>query len=112
MRWWMKLAALLALLALLAWLGYAMVAGLVGMLNGTDMGAGERDPMFAEEPERIERPASLDAEEPPPDRPTLDDYVPEVQSPVEQTIDELIREAEAAEQAASQAPNHTKNAAK
>lgn len=108
MRWWMKLAALLVVLALLAWLGYAMVAGLVGLFNGTNMGAGERDPMFAEEAERIERPSSLDAEAPPPDHPTLDDYVPEVQSPVEQTIDELIREAEAA----NQASNHTENVAK
>lgn len=108
MRWWIKLISLVLLAALLAWLGYSLITGLVGLLDGAALDAGERDPMFAEEPETIERPASLDAEEPPPDHPTLDDYVPDVQSPVEQTIDELIREA----QTADQTPNHTENAAK
>lgn len=108
MRWWIKLLSLVLLAALLAWLGYSLVAGLVSLLDGAALEAGERDPMFAAEPEAIARPSSLDAEVPPPDHPTLDDYVPDVQSPVYQSVDDLIREA----QSASQAQNHAENAAK
>ena len=53
-----------------------------------------QDPMFAEEAEKITRPPELDMEETPPDRPTLDDYVPEVESPVDMTVEELIEEAQ------------------
>jgi len=94
MKKWIKWIAALLAAALLVWLGVSMVNGIIGALNGADLGAAERDPMFAEEPEKIERPAELDMEEAPAEHPTLDDYIPEVESPVDMTIEELIREAE------------------
>ena len=104
MRWIIRLVAALIALALLAGLGYALVRGFTDMLANVDLNAGERDPMFAEEEERIERPAELDEEEPQPEHPTLDDYVPEVESPVDMTVEELIREAEKVAQENEQLP--------
>lgn len=101
MRWWIKLIAALAAAALLALLGVMLVRGVTGMLSGAELNASEPDPMFAVEPELVTRPPELDAEEAQPERPTLDDYVPEAESPVLMTVEELIREAEGAENAAS-----------
>ncbi|MBQ8507247.1 MAG: hypothetical protein IJ466_07465 [Clostridia bacterium] len=95
MKKWIKLIAALLVVALLAWLGWTMVHGIIAALSGAELGASEEpDPMFADAPEEIERPAELDMEEAQPDHPTLDDYVPEVESPVDMTVEELIREAQ------------------
>jgi len=96
MRRWIKLLAAFLAILLLVWLGYIVVNGLTGLLVGAGMEISERDPMFAEEPEKIERPAELYAEEAPPKKSTLDDYVPEEESPVDMTVEELIREAQEA----------------
>ena len=93
---WIKLAAALAVIAVLLVLGYAVVQGTFNFLSGADLSAGEPDPMFAEEPELPTRPSELDAEEAQREHPTLDDYVPEVETPVDRTVEELIEEAKAA----------------
>ena len=93
---WIRLAAALAVIAVLAYLGYAVVHGTFGFLSGADLNSGEPDPMFAEEPELPTRPPELDAEEAQREHPTLDDYVPEVETPVDKTAEELIEEAKAA----------------
>lgn len=93
---WIKLAAALAVIAVLLVLGYAVVQGTFNFLSGADLSAGEPDPMFAEEPELPTRPPELDAEEAQREHPTLDDYVPEVETPVDRTLEQLIEEAKAA----------------
>ena len=94
---WIKLIAALAVIAVLAYLGYAVVRGAFDFLSGADLNAGEPDPMFAEEAETPTRPPELDAEVPQREHPTLDDYVPEVETPVDRTVEELIEEARAGE---------------
>ena len=79
---WIKLIAALAVIVVLAYLGYAVVRGAFDFLSGADLNAGEPDPMFAEEAQR--------------EHPTLDDYVPEVETPVDRTLEQLIEEAKAA----------------
>ena len=93
---WIKLIAALAVIAVLAFLGYAVVRGTFDFLSGADLNAGEPDPMFAEEAEIPTRPPELDAEVPQKEHATLDDYVPEVETPVDRTVEELIEEAKAA----------------
>lgn len=93
---WIRLAVTLAVIAALAYLGYAVVQGTFGFLSGADLSAGEPDPMFAETAELPTRPPELDAEEEQKKHPTLDDYVPEVETPVDRTVEELIEEAKAA----------------
>ena len=95
MRWWIKLITALAVLALLAWLALGVGSSLLAVLKGADLGAGERDPMFAEEAETVTRPPEIYPEETQKPHKTLDDYVPEEEAPVDKTIDELIREAQA-----------------
>ena len=94
-------AAALGLYILLGALGLPVFSGFQGgvgaLLDGANLNAGERDPMFAEEAQHPTRPPEMDLEEAPPEHPTLDDYVPEVETPVDKTADELIREAEAAQ---------------
>lgn len=95
MRWWMKLIFGLLAIALLLWALWRLVwgiGGVVGVLGGGD--SGEPDPMFAQEAVLPTRPPELDAEETQPPHATLDDYVPEVETPVDKTAEELIREAE------------------
>lgn len=93
---WIRAAAALLTLALLLWLGWTLVNGVLGVLGGAQTQLSEPDPMFAEEAERITRPPELDAQEPQPQHKTLDDYVPDVESPVDMTVEELIREAQQA----------------
>ena len=93
---WIKLIAALIVIAVLAYLGYAVVQGTFDFLSGADLNAGEPDPMFAEEAEIPTRPPELDAEEPQREHLTLDDYVPEVETPVDRTVEQLIEEAKAA----------------
>ena len=98
MRWWIKGIAALLVIALLLFVGLRMTQSLGRLLSGVDLSAEEADPMFAEEAEIPTRPPELDAEGTQPEHPTLDDYVPEVETPVDVTVDELIRRArEAAE---------------
>ena len=92
---WIKLIAALIVIAVLAYLGYAVVQGTFDFLSGADLNAGEPDPMFAEEAETPSRPPELDAEVPQREHATLDDYVPEVETPVDRTVEELIEEARA-----------------
>ena len=95
MRWWIKMLFGLLVIALLLLVGWRLALGLgslVGGLGGADIG--EPDPMFAQEAVLPTRPPELDAEETQPPHLTLDDYVPEVETPVDKTADELIREAE------------------
>ena len=97
MRWWIKGIAALLAIALMLFVGWRLVRGLGNLLSGVDLNAGEADPMFAEEAELPTRPPELDEEVAQPDHPTLNDYVPEVETPVDVTVDELIRRAEAAQ---------------
>ena len=93
---WIRLAVELAVIAVLAYLGYAVVHGTFAFLSGAELNSGEPDPMFAEEPELPTRPSELDAEEAQREHHTLDDYVPEVETPVDRTLEQLIEEAKAA----------------
>ena len=98
MRWWIKGIAALLVIALLLFVGWRLARGIESLIAGMDLNAADSDPMFAEEAELPTRPPELDAEEAQPDHPTLDDYVPEVETPVDVTADELIRRAEEAAQ--------------
>ena len=95
MRKWIQLTLALAAIALLLGLGYALFQGVFHVLGDADLSGGEPDPMFAEEAVLPTRPPELDAEVVPPEHPTLDDYVPEVETPVDRTVEELIEEAQA-----------------
>lgn len=93
---WIRLMVALAVIAVLAYLGYTVVQGTFAFLSGADLSAGEPDPMFAEEAALPTRPPELDAEEAQAEHPTLDDYVPEVETPVDRTVEQLIEEAKSA----------------
>jgi len=95
MRNRIKIVVLLVVVILLAALCFGIVKGLVGFLNRSDFDAGEKDPMFAEEAVQVTRPPDLYAEEEQKEHPTLDDYVPEEETPVDKTAAELIEEAKA-----------------
>jgi len=92
MRWWIKLIAVLIVVAVLAALTLSLGNSLMDVLNGAKPDS-EPDPMFAQQAETVTRPPELYAEETQRPHKTLDDYVPEVQTPVDKTADELIREA-------------------
>lgn len=94
MRWWLKLIFALAAIAVLLAVAWALLRNTGALLGWTDGGAGAPDPMFAEEAQTPTRPPELDAEETPLPHKTLDDYVPEVETPVDKTAEELIREAQ------------------
>ncbi len=93
---WIRLAVTLTVIAVLVYLGYAVVHGTFDFLNGAELNSGEPDPMFAETAEVPTRPPELDAEEAQREHPTLDDYVPEVETPVDRTVEQLIEEAKSA----------------
>ena len=95
MRNKIKVVLALVMVILLAVLCFGIVKGLIGILNHSDFDAGEPDPMFAEEAVQVTRPPELYAEEAQKDHPTLDDYVPEEETPVDKTAAELIAEAQA-----------------
>jgi len=94
MRYAIKLLAVLAAMALLLWLGYGLIRGMTGILNNVDLGAGVPDPMFGEEAAQVTMPPDLFDEGQPKEHPTLDDHVMEVETPVDKTADQLIREAQ------------------
>ena len=95
MRTGIRIAVVALVIALLAALGVCIVRGVTGIVANVDMG-GEPDPMFSEPPETVTRPPELDEEIPQAEHPTLDDYVPAEESPVDKTAAELIAEAKAA----------------
>ena len=98
MRWWIKGIAALLVIALLLFAGWRLIQGMGALLRGADLNATlESDPMFAEEAEQPTRPPELDSEVQQPDHPTLDDYVHEVETTVDLTVDELIRRAQEAD---------------
>lgn len=94
LRFAIRLAvALLAIMLLLFVAVWVFRAG--STLLQADLSASEPDPMFAEPAVAVTRPPELDAEASPKPHRTLDDYVPDVQSPVDKTAEELIEEAKA-----------------
>ena len=93
---WIKLALALVVIAVLLYFGYAVVRESFSFLSGAELNSGEPDPMFAEEAALPTRPPELDAEEEQIEHPTLDDYVPEVETPVDRTVEQLIEEAKSA----------------
>ena len=85
------IACVLLIIALIA-LGFVVVRGAVSFIKNADVNAAEPDPMFAAPAEIVTRPPVVDATQPP--HKTLDDYVPDVETPVDKTAEELGREAE------------------
>ena len=69
-----------------------VVRGAVGFIKNADVNASEPDPMFAAPAEIVTRPPVVEKTQPP--HKTLDDYVPDVETPVDKTAEELGREAE------------------
>ena len=96
MRWWIKMLFGLAVIALLLLVGWRLALGLGALIGGMDADSSMPDPMFAPEAVLPTRPPELDAEEEQKEHPTLDDYVPEVETPVDKTVEQLIEEAKAA----------------
>ena len=94
MRWWIKMLFGLVVIALLLLVGWRLILGLGALIGGMGADSSMPDPMFAPEAVLPTRPPELDAEETQPPHATLDDYVPDVETPVDKTADELIREAE------------------
>lgn len=95
MRWWIKLLLGLAAIALMSALVLRIGSLTLDVLRANGGEAGERDPMFAEEPE----PAPTMPSEPEDDRTFGDNsanWDVSVQTPVDQTADELGEEARAA----------------
>ena len=69
-----------------------VVRGAVGFIKNADVNASEPDPMFAAPAEIVTRPPVVEKTQPP--HKTLDDYVPDVETPVDKTAEELGREAQ------------------
>ena len=94
MRNWIKLIAGLAVIALMIWF-LVRIGSFALRVAGTTDGGAEPDPMFAEEMEIPTRPPELNGDQ---DDTVYQDnsanWVIDVQTPVEMTVEELIREAE------------------
>ena len=93
MKWWIKLIAAAAVVILLVVLCLSLVRGISGVLLRGEINAAEPDPMFETPAETVTPPPQLYAEETQKPHKTLDDYVPENESPVDKTAAELIEEA-------------------
>ena len=93
MKWWIKCVAAVLVILLLALLCISLVKGISGVLLRGETNAAEPDPMFETPAETVSPPPQLYAEETQRPHKTLDDYVPEVLSPVDKTAAELIEEA-------------------
>ena len=91
MRNKIKLIAGAVLIAVLIALGIIVVRGAIGFIQNADINASAPDPMFAAPAETVTRPPIAEETQPP--HATLDDYVPDVETPVDKTADELGREA-------------------
>ena len=92
MRNKIKIIAGVILIAALIVLGFIVVRGAVGFIQNADVNASEPDPMFAAPAEIVTRPPVVEKTQPP--HKTLDDYVPDVETPVDKTAEELGREAQ------------------
>ncbi|MGN0801146.1 MAG: hypothetical protein ACI4MF_00990 [Candidatus Faecivicinus sp.] len=94
MRWWIKLILGVAVIAALVWLAVRIGSFTLDFLsiNGGDSGA--RDPMFAEEAETVTKPPELsDVEGVSRFQDNSANWDTSVQTPVDQTADELQQEA-------------------
>ena len=90
------IAAVIAIL-LLVLLCIALVRGVSNVLQRGEINTSEPDPMFETPAEIVTRPPDLYPEETQPPRKTLDDYIPEIETPVDKTAADLIAEARAGE---------------
>ena len=94
MKWWIKLIAAVLAIVLLALLCVSLVRGVSGILSRGEHSAAEPDPMFEIPAETVTPPPALYAEETQRPHKTLDDHIPEVETPVDKTAAELIAEAQ------------------
>ena len=94
MKWWIKLIAAVAAILLLILLCVSLVRGVSGVLSRGELNASESDPMFETPVETVAPPPGLYAEETQRPHKTLDDYIPEIETPVDKTAAELIAEAQ------------------
>ena len=90
---WLKLIVVLVVLLALVWIALNLGNALLGLISGADLG-GDRDPMFAQETMSATSPPEIYPEETQKPHKTLDDYVPEEETPVDKTARELIPEAQ------------------
>lgn len=88
-----KAVSLILVIVILLVLAVVLVRAGFGIFRNIRYDSAEQDPMFETPVEIVTRPPELDAEEAVPDHPTLDDYVDEIQTPVDKTADELAGEA-------------------
>lgn len=96
MRGWMKLILALAAIAVLCWMVVRIGGFTLNVLSANGGGGGEADPMFAEEPESVTPPPELrDAQGEGVSRfqDNSANWDNSVQTPVDQTADELGRES-------------------
>lgn len=94
MRWWMKLIGGLLAVAVLLWLAFRIGSFTMDILSASRGESGEQDPQFAQEAETVTRPPELwqedgDAEF----KDNSANWDMSVQTPVEQTAQELGEEA-------------------
>ena len=94
MKWWIRLFSAIAAVILLILLCILLVRGVSDMLLRGEINAAEPDPMFETPAETVSPPPELYAEETQRPHKTLDDYIPEVETPVDKTAAELIEEAQ------------------
>lgn len=95
MRGWIRIVVAVILIALLTLLAFGILRLVTGAVKNVDFGEGEPDPMFSQPPEFVTRPPEMDRETAQAEHPTLDDYIPEIESPVDKTAAELIAETKA-----------------
>ena len=91
---WIKLVLALVLIVLLLLAAWTLIRGAQEMLGSAGNESGEADPMFAEETVLPTRPPQLDAQQTQAPHDTLDDYVADVETPVDKTAADLAREAQ------------------
>ena len=94
MKPWIRLIAAIIAIALLALLCISLVRGVSFILKKGELSSAEPDPMFETPAETVTPPPGLYAEETQRPHKTLDDYIPEIETPVDKTAAELIAEAQ------------------
>lgn len=94
MRWWTKLIGGLLAIAVLLWLLVQIGSFTLDILSANRGGTGERDPQFAEEVEMVTQPPELWEESGTSEfKDNSANWDTSVQTPVEQTAEELAEEA-------------------
>ena len=94
MRWWIKLILGIAVIAALAWLAVRIGGFTLQILAGNGSGTSVHDPMFAEEPEQATQPPDLGGVEGVARfQDNSANWDTSVQTPVDQTVEELQQEA-------------------